>query len=158
MDVVLAMAMAEEAHPTVSLSLTVDKGAEALDFYAEAFGAKETFRLPGPAGGMAHAEFQIGTTKIFLSEADAEMEAHPMTDGQLSACSFSIMVEDCDAAFVQAVSAGALAISEPTDQFWGARNAIVADPYGFRWHLGQLIEEVSNEELAKRAEELFGGA
>ncbi|MGB5750587.1 MAG: VOC family protein [Desulfobacterales bacterium] len=60
-----------------------------------------------------------------------------------------------DAAYKQATAAGAASLSEPEDQFWGSRSAMIKDPFGYRWSLNQKIEEVSPEELVKRAQSLF---
>jgi PhnB protein len=143
------------SQPTVSLSLTVKNTADALKFYAEAFGAEELFRMPTPDGGIAHAEFMIGNTHIYISDEAEEWHAYAMPEGATASCLFSIATENCDAAYRRAVDAGARSLSEPADQFWGMRSAIVKDPFGYRWSFGQMIEEVSAEELARRAEKLF---
>lgn len=146
----------KENIPTVAFSLTVKNANEALDFYTRAFGAEELFRMPEPDGGVAHAEFMIGNTKIFISDEAPEFHAKAMPEGTLASCLFAIHVEDCDAAFTKAVEAGAEVLTEPTDQFWGMREAMVKDSYGYRWSFGQITEELSPEEIAKRAQELFG--
>jgi len=143
--------------PTIAISLTVKDGSKALDFYAQAFGAKESYRMPDPGGGIAHAEFVIDDTTIYLSEEAEEWSAYPMPEGGRASCLFSIEVENCDEAYQKAVAAGAQSLSEPEDQFWGARSCVIQDPFGYRWSFSQFLEEVSPEELAKRAKELFGG-
>jgi len=45
---------------------------------------------------------------------------------------------------------------EPTDQFWGVRNSMILDPFGYRWALNQLVEALSPDEIAERARQLFG--
>jgi PhnB protein len=147
--------MEKKEAPTVSLSLTVKDAAKALDFYAEAFGAVEIFRMPIPDGGVAHAEFMIGNTRIYISDESEAWHAFAMPEGTTAACLFSIVTEDCDRAYNQAIRAGAESLREPENQFWGMRSAIVKDPFGYRWSFSQMIEEVSPEELAKRAQELF---
>jgi PhnB protein len=62
-----------------------------------------------------------------------------------------IYVPDVDAAFTQAVAAGATSISPPTDQFWGDRSARILDPFGHKWSLATHLEEISDEEIAERA-------
>jgi len=143
--------------PTVKFSLTCRDSGAALDFYVSAFGAKELFRMPSPDGCIAHAEFMIGNSLIYMSDAAPEMSAFAMEAGAQSSCSFTIEVENCDEAFEKAKAAGAEVISEPADQFYGVRDAQVRDPEGYRWYLGQKLEEISPEELMKRAKELFGG-
>ena len=147
--------MEKKTEPTVALSLTVKDTARALEFYADALGAQELFRMPSPDGGVAHAEFMIGNTHIYISDESAEWHAFAMPEGATAACLFSVMIEDCDAAFKRAITAGAASLREPENQFWGMRSAIIKDPFGYRWSLSQKIEEVSPEELVKRAQSFF---
>jgi len=141
--------------PTVSLSLTVKETARALQFYADALDAREVFRLPTPDGGVAHAEFMVGNTRIYISDEAPDWHAFAMPAGAMASCLFSIFVDDCDHAYEKAVKAGAEPLSPPQDQFWGMRSAVVRDPFGYRWSFGQMVEEVSPEELARRARDFF---
>lgn len=147
--------MEPKTEPTVAFSLTVKDAAKALAFYAESFGAVEIFRLPVPDGGVAHAEFMIGNTRIYISDEYEEWHAFAMPEGTTASCLFAIATEECDRAYDQAIKAGAESLRAPENQFWGMRSAVVKDPFGYRWSLNQLVEEVSPEELAKRAQELF---
>jgi len=147
--------MEQKTEPTVAFSLTVKDTARALAFYAAAFGAQELFRMPSPDGGVAHAEFMIGNTHIYISDEAPDWHAYAMPEGATASCLFSINIEDCDTAYKQATAAGAVSLNEPEDQFWGARSAMIKDPFGYRWSLIQKIEEVSPEELVKRAQALF---
>ena len=136
-----------------AISLTVSDGSAALDFYQRALGAVELYRMTLPeemGGGIAHAEFQVGAQVLYLSEAYPEWEAWAMEPGARASCLLGTNVADCDAAFARAVEAGAVPISEPTDQPWGWRTAIMADPFGYRWNLRQFLEEVSPEEMQRR--------
>ena len=144
--------------PTVAFSLTVKNGGDALAFYQRALGAQELYRLATPDGGVAHAEFLIGNTKIYISEDCDDWHAVSMPANTLASCLFSIICEDCDASYKQAIEAGAKALSPPQDQFWGMRTAIVADPYGYRWSFGQRVEDLAPEEVMRRAKDLFGAA
>ncbi|MBD5780184.1 VOC family protein [Pelagicoccus sp. NFK12] len=146
------------SEPTVNLSLTVKDGNKALDFYANAFGATELYRMPTPAGGVAHAEFQIGSSKIYLSDESEDWHAYAMPAGAKASCLFSIAVENCDEACAKALGAGAEVLNEPADMFWGARYAMVKDPFGYRWALTQIVEELSPEEMDRRAKEAVGFA
>ncbi|MGF1679405.1 MAG: VOC family protein [Candidatus Methylacidiphilales bacterium] len=143
-------------HEGVSISLTVKDGVAALDFYAAALGGKELYRLPTPEGGIGHAEFMIGDAKIYLSEESPEWHAYAMPEGTTASCLFSIATPECDASYQRAVSAGAQALSEPQDFFWGARSAIIKDPYGYRWAFVQMIEQLTPEEVAERAQKIYG--
>lgn len=143
--------------PTVFLSLTVKDTAKALEFYSKALSAIEVFRMPTPDGGIGHAEFTIGNTHIYISDEAPDWHAYAMTEGSMASCLFTIAVDDCDQSYEQAVKAGAESLSQPQDQFWGVRSAIIKDPFGYRWSFGQRVEDVSPEELTKRSQALFGG-
>lgn len=149
--------MSDSPRDTVSFSLTVKDGNAALDFYAKAFDAKELYRMPTPDGGVGHAEMMIGNTRIFLSEEFPDWKAFAMPKGHLTPCLLCIEVEDCDASYAKALAAGAESISEPKDEFWGMRSSVVSDPFGFRWSFGQIIEELTPEEVSKRAADIYGG-
>mgnify|MGYP001825995972 CR=1 FL=1 len=148
-------AVEHSTEPTISVSLTVKDANSALKFYSEALGANELFRMPTPDGGVAHAEFMIGNTRIFISDEAAEWHAFAMPEGTMASCLFSIATDDCDGSYDRAVKAGAEALSEPQNQFWGERSAIIKDPFGYRWSFSQKVEEVSPEEMEKRAQEYF---
>jgi PhnB protein len=64
-----------------------------------------------------------------------------------------IYVKDVDAAFAQAIAAGATEIMAPADQFYGDRSGRIADPFGYRWTLAQRMRDVSPEEIARLAAE-----
>ena len=147
--------MEQTIEPTVSFSLTVKDASIALNFYSEAFGAEELFRLPTPEGDVAHAEFMIGNSRIYISDESAEWHAFAMSEGATASCLFSIMTEDCEASCDRAIKSGAELLSEPKDYFWGTRTALIKDPFGYRWAFNQKIEDVSPEEIARRAQEFF---
>lgn len=143
--------MSEAVLPAdVSISLTVKDGRVALAFYAAAFGAVETLRMETPDGGIGHAEFRIGSTKIYLSEEYPPYEAYAMPTGGRSSCLFSIQLSDCDSATTQAVAAGAEVIQQPKDEPWGSRGSVVLDPFGYRWCLFHVLEELTPEEMIER--------
>ncbi|MEM0966477.1 MAG: VOC family protein [Verrucomicrobiota bacterium] len=143
--------------PSVTISLTTKDSNEALDFYAKGFEAVELYRLPSPDGGIAHAEMAIKGTKIYISDEDDDFKAYAMPEGAMASCLFSVESGNCDEDYERAIAAGATSLSAPEDQFYGARTAIVLDPFGYRWCFVQVIEVISDEEVAKRAQELFGG-
>lgn len=146
-----------DSNPTLVLSLTVKNGSEALDFYAKAFGAEELYRITAPDGSVAQAEIMIGNSQVYLSEGDPVWHAKALEDGEKAPCLFAVWVENCDEAYQKAIAAGAEPLMEPQDQFWGMRTGIVKDMDGYRWNLRHTFEEVSLEEVKKRAKELMGG-
>ena len=112
--------------------------------------------MADPGGGVAHAEFMLGNTRIYVSDEAPEWHAGAMPEGTMASCLFGIATDDCDASHERAVAAGAKPLSGPQNHFWGIRSALVLDPFGYRWSLGQQIEEVPPEELARRAKEALG--
>ena len=98
----------------------------------------------------------IGNSKVYLSDESPEWHAKAMPEGTQASSLIAIATEDCDAAFKKAVEAGGKPLREPEDQFWGVRESMILDPFGYRWSFSQMIEEVSPEEMAKRAKELYG--
>ena len=147
--------MDPEEEPTVSLSHTVKNSASALDFYSRALGAKELYRMPIPDGGVAHAEFMIGDTRIYMSDEAPDWHAVAMPEDGTSSCLFSISTDDCDNSYERAMEAGATSLNKPKDEFWGSRAAMIRGPFGYRWSFSQQIEDLSPEEIAERANQLF---
>lgn len=140
----------------VSISLTVKDGSKALEFYDKALGAKETMRMLDPNGGVGHAEFMLGETKIYLSEESDEWHAYAMPEGGRASCLFSVGTEDCDESYRRAVEAGGVGLNEPEDMFWGGRCSMFQDPFGYRWSFVQILEVLTPEEVKKRAKDAMG--
>lgn len=144
--------------PTVSISLTARDTSAALQFYVDAFGARELFRLPTPQGGVAHAEFMIGNSRIYISDEAEDWFAFAMPLDGTASCLFSIATDDCEKSCRRAIEAGAELLSKPADYFWGTKTALVKDPFGYRWAFNQKIEDVAPEELEKRAQAFFASS
>lgn len=137
--------------------ICVRNAAAALDFYGKAFGASETgARILMADGRVGHGEFLIGETLIMISDEYPEMNiVSPQTLGG-TPVAFTLHVDDANAAYAQALAAGATALRPLADQFYGERSGQVTDPFGFRWTISQHIEDVSPEEQQRRAKALFG--
>ena len=147
--------MAVKAIPDGYYSLTpyvVVKGAaEAIEFYKTVFGATEIMRMPGPDGRIMHAELKIGNSVLMLSDENLERGyLSPLSRGGASS-SVMLYTDDVDATFKKAVAAGAKAEQPPTDMFWGDRMANLYDPFGHSWAIATHKEDVSPEEMEKRA-------
>ena len=140
-----------DGYPAVSCYLCVDGGQAAIDFYTTVLGATERMRIAGPDGRVGHAELQIGDSVIMLSDEFPEMGAiGPNTLGG-SPVTIGVYVDDVDATFARAVAAGATAEREPEHQFYGDRSGRFTDPFGHRWSVGTHIEDVTPEEIQRRA-------
>jgi PhnB protein len=137
--------------------LSIKGAAEAIEFYKKAFGATETMRLADPSGKIGHAEIKIGKANIMLADEYPEMGfVSPKTLGG-SPVTIHLYVEDVDAVASQAEAAGAKVLRPVADQFYGDRGGSFEDPFGHRWFLSTRIEDISPEEMKKRAAAAFGG-
>lgn len=130
-----------EGFHSVTPYLLVKDGAKLIEFVERAFGAEQVERLEDPDGTVRHAQVKIGDSFVMLGTPQGE----PMPS------SLYLYVPDCDAVYAQALAAGATSIMEPADQFYGDRGAGVTDPCGNLWWIGTHIEDVSHEELQRRA-------
>jgi PhnB protein len=144
-----------EGFHTVSPRLFVRGAAEALEFYKQAFGAIELGRHADPSGKIVNAALQIGDSIISLAEESPEWgNCSPQSLGGATTI-ITLNVEDADAIWNQAMSAGARVIFPLENQFYGARQGRLEDPFGHLWIVSTQIEEVSNEEMARRMEDLM---
>ena len=140
-----------EGHNRVSPYLIVDGAARALDFYKQAFGATELFRLQGPDGKIGHAEIRIGDTVIMLADVHPEFDANGPRHYGGSPVGLHLYVEDADAVAGRAVAAGAKVKRPVADQFYGERQGTLEDPFGHTWYVSTHIEDLSVEEIGRRA-------
>ena len=144
-------------YPQVIPYLTVDGAAQAIDFYVSVLGAKERMRMPGPDGKIGHAELEIGRGMVMLSDEFPDMGGKsPKTVGG-NPVTVMTYVEDVDAVFERALNAGATERRPLENQFYGDRSGQFEDPYGHLWYVASHIEDVSDEEMAKRSADLMGG-
>ncbi|PYU12498.1 MAG: glyoxalase [Acidobacteria bacterium] len=140
-----------EGYHTATPYLIIKDAARAIEFYKKAFGATELMRMAQPDGRIGHAEIRIGDSPIMLADEFPEMgHRSPQSLGG-SPVSILLYVEDVDALFNQAVSAGAKVQRPVQDQFYGDRIGGVTDPFGHVWYIATHKEEVSPEEMRKRA-------
>ena len=144
-------------HHQATPYLCVRDAVRALDFYRDAFGAKETSRLMQPDGRVGHAEFTIGEAHFMLSDEFPEMGVKsPLTLGG-SPVSLHLYVTDVDAFVAKAVAGGATLQRAVEDQFYGDRSGALIDPFGHRWMIATHKEDVSGEEMQRRLSKLYGG-
>jgi PhnB protein len=139
-----------EGYTTLSPSLIVDPASEAIDFYKRAFGATERGVMQGPDGRIAHAELQIGDSVLMVSDPYPMQNARSPKDLGGTTVSIFMYVEDVDAAYKQAIDAGATSGMEPDDMFWGDRFRGPHGPVGHAWALATHVEDVPPEEMEER--------
>ena len=143
----------------VTPRLVVADGAAAIDFYQRGFGAVQLGdRFSGPDGKLIHAEIQIGSSVVMISEdADDGLTAAPDRVGGIVTCVMALYFDDVDGAWERAVAAGAEVIHPLADQFYGDRAGRLRDPLGQQWIMSQHIEDVSPADLGRRASQSLDG-
>src|SRR5271155_3126367 len=136
--------------------LTFKDAAKAIEFYKQAFGAKEIMRFETP-GGIPHAEIRIGDSSIMLSEEWPEGGRFSAETLGSSPVQLSLQVDDVDSFAKRAVAAGLKTILPIKDQFYGRREGSFVDPFGYTWNISTLKEEMSVEEMHRRMKGLTTG-
>ena len=140
-----------DGYHTATPYLIIRGASDAIEFYKKAFGATELFRFPTPDGKIGHAEIKIGDSPIMMADEYPEMGYNsPQTLGG-SPVSVMIYVEDVDTVFNRAVDAGATVKEAVQDKFYGDRIGTLVDPFGHVWHVSTHREDISLEEMEKRA-------
>jgi len=138
-----------EGYHSVTPYLVVDDASAALDFYRDALGAQEIYRLP-MGGKIGHAEIRIGNSMLMLSDEWPDMDAYGPKHRGGATATFVVYVPDVDTAFDKAVRSGAKVDRPVQDQPWGDRMGTVIDPFGHKWSLATHVEDVSPDELKRR--------
>jgi PhnB protein len=146
-----------DGYPHVIPSLAVTGAADAIAFYCTVFGATERLRMDGPGGTVGHAELQLGSSVIFLADEFPDMGfVGPKTVGG-SPVMISVYVDDVDDVFARALANGATELRKVSDEFYGDRVGAFEDPFGHRWSVATHVEDVSDEEMRRRAAEVMQG-
>ena len=142
-----------EGYHSLTPYLAVDGAAEAMEFYKRAFGATEVMRMGAPGGKVGHAEIRIGDSRIMLADEYPDMGFRSPKAYGGSPVGLHLYVEDVDAVARQAVAAGAREGRPVKDQFYGDRTGSFEDPFGHVWHIATRKEDLSPDELKRRAEQ-----
>ena len=144
-----------EGYQTITPFLTVRDAAKAIDFYKEAFGAEERYRMTAPDGkSIAHAELKIGDSAFMLSDEMPGQSCEPSAVAE-TCVGFYLYVKDVDSVFERAIDAGGTVKEPLKNAFWGDRIGKITDPAGHEWILATHVEDVSPDELRKRGKEEF---
>ena len=146
-----------QGHHTVTPQLTLENTAQAIDWYKKALGAQEVSRSLGPDGKIMHAELTIGNSRFMVNDPVMGGKGPKALGG--SPASLWIYVEDCDALFNRAVSAGGKVRPGPmgqlADQFWGDRSGTFTDPHGYQWTIATHKEDLTPQEMKQRMDEFM---
>jgi PhnB protein len=139
-----------EGFHTVTPYVTVRGAAGAIEFYERAFGAREIFRWTDTDGAIRHAEVVVGDSPIMLTDEAPEFGMSGPQSPGASPVHMFLYVEDADAVFDRAITAGATELMPVEDSGDGDRRGGVTDPYGHVWYIATHIENISREDLQKR--------
>jgi PhnB protein len=142
---------------SVNVYLSVKDAEKAIDFYKKAFGAKEAGRLMMPDGKVAHAELDIGNSRIMLAEENEQWGNRSPASIGGSPVALCLYVDNVDAVFERALKEGARVKGDMTvkDQFYGDRSGSLTDPFGHEWSIMTHIEDLTFEEMQKRSDAMF---
>jgi PhnB protein len=137
---------------SVTPYLIISGADKAIDFYKKAFGASELFRMPGPDGRLMHAEIKLGDSIIMIAEAFPEWGSPAVSANN------HIYVQNADAFFATAVSAGAKALMPVQEMFWGDRFGKLADPFGQTWSVATHVKDMTPQEMAEAGKKAMANA
>lgn len=146
-----------EGYHSVTPYLIVNDAAQAIDYYKQAFGATELFRMNGPDGKIGHAEIRIGNSPVMLADESPDMGYRSAKTIGSTPVSLMIYVEDVDTVFPRAIAAGGKEHRPLQDQFYGDRSGTLEDPFGHIWSIATHKEDVSPEEMDRRMAAMMGG-
>ena len=142
--------MSDQRAVAVTPHLFVRNTDEAVRFYVQAFGAAELFRNALPDGRVMFVELALGQGRVLIAEETPSMNAlAPPTVGGTPVM-LMIEVPDPDVVASRAVEAGATIDIPVEEQFWGERYGVVVDPFGHRWAISTVREQLTPDDIASR--------
>ncbi len=144
-----------EGFHSLTPHIVVKDLAKAIEWYKKAFDAKESYIMKTPDGSPLHAEIKIGNSPMMLAPENPEWESKDPTTLGGSPVTLHLYVENVDAVFEKAKSAGAKVDMPPANQFWGDRYGKLTDPYGHHWGIATHIADPTPEEMEKAMKEQF---
>ena len=137
-----------DQYHSVQPYLVVDGAEELIAFLRGTFDVEDPMRMPRPDGKVGHAEVRVGDSVIMLADSGGP------TNAEATTTMLVVYVEDCDKLYAKALEAGGESIQAPEDQFYGDRSAAVKDRLGNRWFFHTHVEDVSEEEMGRRMQEM----
>jgi PhnB protein len=149
-----------KGYNTITPYLVVKGASQAIDYYKKVFGATEVFRMDTPDGKVAHAELQIGDSRVMLSDENPKMGqgyTSATTIGS-SPVSLYVYLPDVDKVVDRALAAGAKILKPVQDQFYGDRTGFLQDPFGHLWGIATHVEDVAPQEMEERARKAMQAA
>ena len=141
-----------EGYHSVTPYLILKNAAAAIEFYKKALGAVELYRMGAPGGKIGHAEIKIGDSHVMLADEYPDMGYKGPESLGGTSVTLMVYVDDVDKIYPRAIAAGGKEMRPLQDQFYGDRSGTLSDPFGHVWTISSHVEDVSEEEMAKRAE------
>ena len=148
-----AKSFVPDGYHTLTPQLMLDNAAQTIDWYKRALGAEEVSRFVGPDGQIMHAELKIGDSRFMVGEVMKDQKGPRAFGG--SPVSLWLYLANSDTFFNKAVTAGGKVHMPMADQFWGDRAGAFTDPAGYVWWVATHTEDLSKEEMHRRADEFF---
>lgn len=127
------------AKTSISPMLSVRRGAKAVEFYKQAFGARELFRLDGENGDVV-AQLAVGEADFWVADESPENKNFSPESLNGATTRMVMVVNDPDAVFARALKAGATQVWPVTDQPYGWRVGRIVDPFGHHWEIGKPLQ------------------
>jgi PhnB protein len=146
-----------DGYPQVIPYLSMEGAADAIEFYCSVLGATERVRMDAPEGKIGHAELDIGGSVIMLADVFPEMGGPTAKSLGGTPITIMVYVDDVDKVFAKALEKGATETSPVQNQFYGDRSGVFEDAWGYKWNVATHVEDVSPEEMDRRAAEAMGG-
>jgi len=143
-----------EGLSSITPFISFENPSEAIEFYKKSLGAEVIVSLPAPNGDIMYAELQIGSSRIMVGKSGEECSGNSIEHYGGSPVSFYIYVDNVEASFSKAKSAGMTDKQEITDMFWGDRMGTLKDQYNMVWSIAEHVREVSPEEMQEAMEKM----
>ena len=143
----------ERYHSAVIPHIMVDGASDAIEFYAQAYGATELFRITSPKGKIIHAEMRIGQSVFMIGDPDGSFRDAKSLGA--SSVGLHVYIDDVDTLFSKATNAGARILQPVQTMFYGDRTTMLEDPYGHVWVFLTHQEDLTPEEIVERAKAAF---
>ena len=139
-------------HASLTPAVTYQDPRAALTWLERAFGFETAMVIEDGEGRLVHSEMRHGESLIMVgSEWSADHRSPRSLGGKTTQTVHVGIATDIDAHCARARAAGAQILTEPENQFYGARTYRCRDPEGHIWTIAQFVEEVSREEAAARS-------
>lgn len=151
------VAATPQGYHSITPYLIVKNAGKAIEFYKKCFGAIEVLRMEQPDGKIGHAELKIGDAKIMLADEYPEMDARSPQAYGGTPVGIHLYIKNVDTIIERAVASGAKVTRPVETMFYGDRSGTLEDPYGHKWYVSTHVENVTANQIKKRAAALFNG-